>query len=372
MGNWLHWPPSWTSLLLLPALVVGFTVHEFAHAVVALLLGDTSQIEQKRLTLNPIRHISWVGMAVFLLFGFGWAKPVRLDATRIRMRNQAFGVFLVSISGATANLITAVLVLAGMTASVTLIWVSTGASPATLMEFLMPAQVNLDAQGLAVALSYYIIMVNLLLAFFNLLPLPPLDGFQAVYSLIAALRSGFGKAAADIPTRLPTATPVPAHEEAPRTPAQIHFDIGLEYHKTGQLDEAIARYRQATVQDERLGLAYYNLGVAYWAKDRIPLAVSAFRAAANSADDLETQVEAQRRLRELSQLEHEPGVTLGPAPPPLGPRRAAGTSVSEPTTLDPAVMRRVWVSLGAAVVELLLVAGACWFYVTIMALASVQ
>jgi Zn-dependent protease len=373
MGNWFHWPPSWTSLLLLPALVVGFTVHEFAHAVVALLLGDTSQIEQKRLSLNPIRHISWVGMAAFMLFGFGWAKPVRMDTTRFRMRNRALGVFLVSIAGASANLIAAVLVLAGMTVTVSAVWTFTGASPMAIMEFLLPAQVSADAQGLAVALSYYMMMVNLVLAFFNLIPIPPLDGFQAAYSLIVAIRMGLRRGAADEPTIQPAAAPsAPAPADAARSPAQIHFDIGLEYQRAGQLDEAIARYRQATAHDERFGLAYYNLGVAYWAKERIPLAVSAFKAAADSVDDLEVRVEAQRRLRELSQAEHEPGAMLGPAPMPLEARKATGAAVSAPAPLDPAVMRRAWVSLVAAGAELLLLAGACWFYVTMVALVSVQ
>ena len=372
MGNWIHWPPDWTSLLLLPGLLVGFTVHELAHAVVAFLLGDISQVESKRLSFNPVRHISWVGMAVFMLFGFGWAKPVRLDATHFRIRNRAFGVFLVSISGVTANLITGVLVLVGMTATVTIIWMLTGTSPMTVMEFLLPAQVKPDAQGLAVSLSYYMMMVNLLLAFFNLLPLPPLDGFQAAYSLIAALRFGLGRRAASKPTGQAAATTLPADEEAPRSPAQIHFDIGLEYQKAGQVDEAIARYRQATAQDERFGLAYYNLGVAYWAKDRIPLAVSAFRAAVDSTDDLEVQVEAQRRLRELSQAEQDPGATLGPPPPPLEPRRGEGVPGSGPSALDPVVTRRVWLSLAAGGVGMILLAAGCWLYVTMAAFMSVQ
>jgi Zn-dependent protease len=373
MGDWIRWPPGWSTVLLLPALFVGFTVHELAHAVVAFLLGDTSQVEHKRLSFNPVRHVSWVGMVVFMLFGFGWAKPVRLDATRFRIRNRAFGVFLVSIAGASANLITGLLVLAGMTVMVTAIWTLTGASPMAVIQFLMPAQVNPDAQGLAVALSYYMMMVNLLLAFFNLLPIPPLDGFQAAYSLIAALRFGFRRGPAGAPAgQAAAALPTPTDEEATRSPAQIHFDIGLEYQKAGQLDEAIARYRQATAHDERFGLAYYNLGVAYWAKDRIPLAVSAFKAAAESADDLEARVEAQRRLRELFHAEHDPGGTLGPAPPPLEPRKADGTTVGGPSSLDPAMTRRVWLSLGAGGAGLILLAIGSWLYVTMVTLASVQ
>ena len=96
MGDLLHWPPNWSTVLLLPALFVGFTVHELAHALVAYLLGDTSQVEGNRLSFNPLRHVSWVGMVVFLLFRFGWAKPVWMDASRFRIKNQAFGMFQVA------------------------------------------------------------------------------------------------------------------------------------------------------------------------------------------------------------------------------------------------------------------------------------
>ena len=65
MEDLIHWPPSLSTLLLLPALFVGFTVHELAHALVAYLLGDTSQVEKKRLSFNPLRHVSWLGLVVF-------------------------------------------------------------------------------------------------------------------------------------------------------------------------------------------------------------------------------------------------------------------------------------------------------------------
>ena len=107
-------PPSWTTLLYLPALFVGFTVHELAHALVAYLLGDTSQVERKRLSFNPLRHVSWLGMVVFLLFGFGWAKPVWVDPNRFRIENRDFGLFLVSIAGACANLLLAFLAFLGI------------------------------------------------------------------------------------------------------------------------------------------------------------------------------------------------------------------------------------------------------------------
>ena len=92
----------------------------------------------------------------------------------------------------------------------------------------------LDAQGLAVALSSFMVTVNMSLAFFNLLPLPPLDGFQALMSLYSmGRRAVTGKRGYESAKRPP---PIAAREEAPaRSPAEIHFDIGLDYQKGGEL-----------------------------------------------------------------------------------------------------------------------------------------
>jgi Zn-dependent protease len=100
MDNLAPWPLAWSRLLFLPGLFVGFTVHELAHAIVAFSMGDTSQVERNRLSFNPLRHVSWLGLAVFMLMGFGWAKTVAVDPTRFRVKNAAFGMFLVAIAGA--------------------------------------------------------------------------------------------------------------------------------------------------------------------------------------------------------------------------------------------------------------------------------
>lgn len=374
MGDFVNWPPSWSTALLLPGLFVAFTVHELAHALVAYLLGDTSQVERKRLSFNPLRHVSWIGMVVFLLFHFGWAKPVWVDPARFRIKNRAFGLFLVSIAGASANLLTGLLAFMGMSATVAIVWTVTGVSPVEVMQFLMVPEPGPDAQGLAVAFSYYMMMVNLLLAVFNLLPFPPLDGFQAVMSLFAALRVAFGKAAPAEPVSW-TRVPAVAGEETPRTlaertPAQIHFDIGLDYQKAGEWDEAIARYRQATAHDEQFSLAYYNLGLAYWAKGRSSLAVSAFRAAVESDGDFSIRVQAKLRLQELVRAEQDPGMELGPAPPPLEPGEAATVNAGGVSPLDPVVVRRVWLGLGAGGVGLVLLAVGAWLFVTVVALSE--
>jgi Zn-dependent protease len=379
MGDLISWPPSWSTVLLLPALFVGFTVHELAHALVAFSLGDTSQVERKRLSFNPLRHVSWVGMVVFLLFRFGWAKPVWVDARRFRIRNRSFGMFLVSMAGATANLLTGLLALIGMTATVMVVWMVGGSSPVEVMQFLILSEPGPDAQGVAVALSYYMMMVNLLLAAFNLLPVPPLDGFQAAVSLVGAIRAAVRRdPAGEPPAQLVGSTGAVgdagggagADELAGRSPAQIHFDIGLEYQRAGELDEAIARYRQATAHDEQFALAYYNLGLAYWAKGRIPLAVSAFRAALRSGGPASIRLQADLRLRELALVEQGSSAELGSVPPPLEPLKAAEAEPEAPRPLDPAMERRVWLSLLAGGIGMALLAISAWLYTTAVALMS--
>lgn len=369
MKQLFHWPPSWSTLLLVPALLVGFTVHELAHALVAYLLGDTSQVERHRLSFNPLRHVSWLGMAAFLLIGLGWAKPVWVDQRRFRIKNRLFGMFLVSVAGATANLLTALLALVGMSATVAIVWMVTGASPVAVMEFLMAPELGPDVQGLAVAFSYYMMTVNLLLGLFNLLPLPPLDGFQALMSLFGLIRNAIkGREAGTSPQ---VAAKAATDREPVTSPAQIHFGIGLQYQKDGQLDEAIARYRQATAHDEQLALAYYNLGLAYWAKGRLPLAISAFKAAAQSGDDTAVQIQADLRLQELTRAEQDPAVAAGPAPPPLEPGTALVAPASSTPPLDPDVARRVWLRLSIGGAAMMVLAIAIWLFVTAVALVSV-
>jgi Zn-dependent protease len=399
MGDWVHWPPSWATLLLLPALFAGFTVHELAHAVVAYLLGDTSQVERNRLSFNPLRHVSWVGLVVFLLLGFGWAKPVMIDHRRFRLKNRAFGIFLVSISGAAANLLLALLSLVGVAATTAVVWVLQGTSFAEVFGFLAITNPGPDLQGVAVALSYYIFLVNLVLAVFNLIPLPPLDGFQAIMSLFLALRTALGRGSAAEGQAHPTSrrwpevrtgiestvgsagqpsaggpqrpgASSPLEDSAePESPAQIHFTIGLSYHKEGQLDEAIARYRQATDHDEAFGLAYYNLGLAYWAKGRLPLAVSAFRAVRQAAGDPVLMYQAERNLHILERAEHDPSAEIAP-PPPVEAAAAASPDAEEGPPLDPALSRRLWLRLAAGGIGSLCLAIGSWIFVTVVTLSA--
>ena len=368
--GFLGWPPTWATLLLLPALFLGFTVHELAHAILAYLLGDTGQVERRRLTFNPLRHVSWVGLVLFLLIGIGWAKPVSVDYGRLRIRNRALGIFLVAIAGAMGNLLLALLVLLGMLATALIVWVLKGTSPTAVTLFLLPTTPGLDLQGLAAALSSYVLNVNLVLAFFNLLPIPPLDGFAAAVSLFnlvrgALKRGGRQQSAPEPPASAETA-------EAPvRSPAQIHFAIGLAYHNQGQLDEALVRYRQAIEHDPRFSLAYYNLGLVYMAKARTNLAAGAFRSAMQHTTDHRLWTTAEQRLREMAATPQPPETPAGPLPPPLESGIPVEAPADTPRQLDPAIARRVWLHLGVggAVFFILLVSG--WVFVTLVTLNGV-
>jgi tetratricopeptide (TPR) repeat protein len=255
---------------------------------------------------------------------------------------------------------------------------------------------ELNTQAVVVALTYNMFIVNLLLGIFNLLPLPPLDGFQALYSLYRlaadALRRRRGlepsapMARGMMPDRglmgrrgldtrgLVGSQPAPAQRDL--SPAQIHFQIGLDYQRDGQFDESIARYRQSLAHDETFALAYYNLGLAYWAKGRLNLAESSFRAALRSARDVGLQIQADLRLRELAKAQKSPGeesqpaAETGPAAPPL----ELGVAVEAPDQvardLDPVVARQVWVRLGIGGALALGLSVAGWVTATVLVLLS--
>jgi Zn-dependent protease len=370
MERVVSWPFSWETVLLLPALFAAFTVHELAHAAVAFVLGDTSQVERRRLSFNPLRHVSWLGMAAFLLLRIGWAKPMWVDPSRFRTRHPALGTFLVSIAGSAANLVTALVAAAGMVGTMTVVMALTGASLGEVLAFVMGMTPGPTIEGLVLALSSYMVLVNLVLAFFNLLPLPFLDGFQALTSLYVlvrdALRGGPAAAGAMSPAAAAMIGGLPEG-----SPAQIHFTIGLQYQQEGQWDEAIARYRQALTQDRELCLAYYNLGVAYWAKGRPNLAANAFQGAMRCRGDGSVRGLAEQRLRQLGQAAQGRRGALGPVPAFLAPGDRV-EAPEAPPALDATLVRRVWLRLAVGATVALLATAAAWVFVTVAVLQAMM
>ena len=160
--------------LILPAVLVGFTIHEFSHAIVAVRLGDTTPRDQGRLTLNPLAHIELIGLLMILFAGFGWAKPVQINPNNFK--NPKNDEILVSLAGPFSNLLFGIgfgLLLK------TLLTVASGI-------FYIGGFGEILYQILA-----YFIWINLLLAVFNLFPIPPLDGSHILLSLIPDRYSGF-------------------------------------------------------------------------------------------------------------------------------------------------------------------------------------
>jgi Zn-dependent protease len=147
-------PASFLQRLLLqvPALLIAVTVHELAHALVADRLGDPTARSLGRLTLNPLPHIDPLGALAFVLAGFGWAKPVPVNARNFR--NPLRDMTKVAVAGPIANFLTAFAAL-------------------VLILVLKPAALIPEAALRALS---YVYTFNLVLGIFNLIPLPPLDG----------------------------------------------------------------------------------------------------------------------------------------------------------------------------------------------------
>lgn len=158
-------------LLILGGLVVCLTVHEFSHALVATRLGDRLAKSMGRLTLNPLKHLDPLGGLMVLMVGFGWAKPVPVNPQALR-GDPRRGMAIVAFAGPLSNTLMAALLCIPFKAGVV-------AWPNTYASFLQSPTEQLIATVL-----FILIMINLLLAVFNLIPVAPLDGSKAILGLL--------------------------------------------------------------------------------------------------------------------------------------------------------------------------------------------
>jgi len=138
------------------ALVVAITIHEFSHALAADRLGDPTPRSQGRLSLNPLRHLDLIGTIMIFLVHFGWGKPVQIDP--YNLKNPKRDELLISLAGPASNLILAALL-------------------SLIIRFI-------TLNDLSGFLIYTIIQLNVLLAVFNLIPIPPLDGSKVLLNLL--------------------------------------------------------------------------------------------------------------------------------------------------------------------------------------------
>ncbi len=153
-GDWIM-----DKLLILPAIIIGLSFHEFAHGAVSYALGDPTPKVQGRVTINPASHIDPFGFIALLLAGFGWGVPVEIDPRYYKHRRR--DEMLVAFAGVAMNLLLAIVfsfVVKGF-----LVW--------------NPVWMTGSMGEIVIEILFNVISVNIVLLVFNLLPVPPLDGF---------------------------------------------------------------------------------------------------------------------------------------------------------------------------------------------------
>jgi Zn-dependent protease len=148
------------------AVVVGITVHEFSHAAVATAQGDYTAKSQGRLTLNPASHLDPLGTLFLIIGGFGWGRPTPFNP--LRMRRRRAGAAIVGLAGPASNLLLAILA-------------------AIALRVTSPSGLDV-ASGFAGKLFFALVELNVILAVFNLLPIPPLDGSRLLSILLPPSR----------------------------------------------------------------------------------------------------------------------------------------------------------------------------------------
>ncbi|MDP4119403.1 MAG: site-2 protease family protein [Bacillota bacterium] len=148
---------------LLPIILLSLSVHELSHGYAAYKLGDNTAKSMGRLTLNPISHIDIIGTIAMMVFGFGWAKPVPVDFGNLKYKRA--GTAIVALAGPFSNIIMAFL--SSLAYALLAIFVYNDNTQGFIMDYLGQA-----------------IILNIVLAVFNMIPIPPLDGSKVVLSFL--------------------------------------------------------------------------------------------------------------------------------------------------------------------------------------------
>lgn len=151
---------------IIPALIC-ITFHETCHGLTAYALGDPTAKRAGRLSLNPIKHIDWMGLAMMVVFKFGWAKPVPVNMRNFK--NPKRGMAVTALAGPLSNVLLSVLMLGVYGPLYILVAFGYGGS-------VLPVLVRM------IGTTAYL---SLALAVFNLIPVPPLDGSKVLYSVIS-------------------------------------------------------------------------------------------------------------------------------------------------------------------------------------------
>lgn len=149
-------------LIIIPALLIAITVHEFGHAFIARKYGDDTA--KDRITLNPFKHIDWIGLLSLFICGIGWGKPVEIDPNNFKKKNIPIDRIeaIVALAGPVANLITAVLLMV------------------LIRVFLSIGIIGLLKNYVVFEILKIAVLINIGMGVFNLIPIPPLDGYKIV------------------------------------------------------------------------------------------------------------------------------------------------------------------------------------------------
>jgi Zn-dependent protease len=150
-------------LKFLPGIIIGLTVHEYCHALVAHMCGDSTSKDQGRVTLNPLKHIDPLGFIMLIFAGFGWAKPVHFNEQNLK--NPKTDVIKIALAGPLSNAVIAMV----LSILFSLLYSSSHLHLTPVMQILSEV-------------FYYAIYINWALFIFNLIPLPPLDGSHLLLS----------------------------------------------------------------------------------------------------------------------------------------------------------------------------------------------
>jgi len=156
------------TLKIIPAAIIGLTVHEFSHAYVASLLGDNTAKAQGRITLNPLKHIDWMGFFLIIIAGFGWAKPVSFNPQNLKHKHR--DEILISLAGPLSNLLLAIFFFIAARGLYTL-------------DYFRFTDFGSDCVNLLALWG----LINLGLFIFNLIPIPPLDGSHIYLTYLSTI-----------------------------------------------------------------------------------------------------------------------------------------------------------------------------------------
>ena len=157
-------------VIIFPSVLIALSFHEWAHGLAAYTLGDPTAKYMGRLTLNPIRHIDPIGAICMLIAHFGWAKPVPIDITNFKHPKRDLAIS--ALAGPISNILLGFF----------------GCFIYVLTFYLLPNQVEsqfaYEMIRILVTFIYYFAWLNISLALFNLLPIPPLDGSKIMYAFL--------------------------------------------------------------------------------------------------------------------------------------------------------------------------------------------